>query len=121
MILNGVLGSVGRRGGVQFNQEPSLPELQGLPSPRHYSEWRDVRDRLDRGEIDLVLVGRLESCPCVGEPQVWAGSQTRPQRRQFLVRVERNDGDGRSGLAWTSTIWNPGARTSPTPAPATRF
>ena len=56
MILNGVLGSVGRRGGVQFNTGPSLPELQGLPSPTTYSEWRAVRDRLDRGDIDLVLV-----------------------------------------------------------------
>ena len=56
MILNGVLGSVGRRGGVQFNPGTSLPELQGLPAPTTYSEWRDIRDRLDRGDIDLVLV-----------------------------------------------------------------
>lgn len=56
MILNGVLGSVGRRGGVQFNGDTSLTELQGLPSPTTYSEWRGVRDRLDRGDIDLVLV-----------------------------------------------------------------
>ncbi len=56
MILNGVLGSVGRRGGVQFNDDTSLSELQGLPAPTTYSEWRGVRDRLERGDIDLVLV-----------------------------------------------------------------
>lgn len=56
MILNGVLGSVGRRGGVQFNSDTSLPELQGLLGPTTYSEWRGVRDQLDRGDIDLVLV-----------------------------------------------------------------
>ena len=56
MILNGVLGSVGRRGGVQFNADTSLAELRDLPAPTTYSEWRDVRDRLDRGDIDLVLV-----------------------------------------------------------------
>ncbi len=56
MILNGVLGSVGRRGGVQFNPGSSLDELSHLPAPTTYSEWRGVRDRLDRGDIDLVLV-----------------------------------------------------------------
>ncbi len=56
MILNGVLGSVARRGGVQFNRDTSLPELRGLPAPTTYSEWRGVRDQLDRGDIDLVLV-----------------------------------------------------------------
>ena len=56
MILNGVLGSVGRRGGVQFNPGSSLDELNHLPGPTTYSEWRGVRDRLERGDIDLVLV-----------------------------------------------------------------
>ncbi len=56
MILNGVLGSIGGPGGVHFNPPTSLPELQGLPAPTTYAEWRDVRDRLSRGAIDLVLV-----------------------------------------------------------------
>ena len=56
LILNGVLGSVGRRGGVRFNPEPPLPELQGLPTPATFAEWRAARDRLNDGDIDLVLV-----------------------------------------------------------------
>ena len=115
MILNGVLGSVGRRGGVQFNSGASLPELQGLPSPTTYSEWRDVRDRLDRGDIDLVLVDG--SNPVHALASLKFGQALRRARNVVSFSYESNETTAMADLvlpdqhyleSWGTDVPNPG-------------
>ena len=110
-----MLGSVGRRGGVQFNQEPSLPELQGLPSPTTYSEWRDVRDRLDRGDIDLVLVDGAN--PVHALASLKFGQALRRARNVVSFSYESNETTAMANLvlpdqhyleSWGTDVPNPG-------------
>lgn len=56
LALNGLLGSVGKEGGVVFNPAPPLAELAGLGSPASFTDWKALKARLDANEIDLVLV-----------------------------------------------------------------
>ena len=56
LILNGLLGNVGHSGGVIFNPPAPLPELNDIPAPASFADWRALRDSLNRNEIDLVLV-----------------------------------------------------------------
>jgi anaerobic selenocysteine-containing dehydrogenase len=56
LALNGLLGNVGAPGGIVFNPAPPLPELQDPTPPTNLTQWKALKERLDRGEIDLVLV-----------------------------------------------------------------
>ena len=56
LMLNGLLGNVGQSGGVIFNPPASLDELNDIPVPASYADWRSLRDSLNNGGIDLVLV-----------------------------------------------------------------
>ena len=56
LALNELLGSVGIEGGVRFNPEPPVPNLQQLTPPATLAQWKALKSRLDSNEIGLILV-----------------------------------------------------------------
>lgn len=56
LVLNGLLGNVGKPGGLIFNPTSSIEELSGFTSPSKFSQWQNLVERLESNQIDLVLV-----------------------------------------------------------------
>jgi len=56
LLINALLGNVGKQGGIQFNPDSPLKELNNIKVPNSFSEWKSVAQRLGNGEFDLVLV-----------------------------------------------------------------
>ncbi len=56
LALNQLLGSVNIEGGVRFNPDPPLPNLQGLTEPATLAEWKELTRRIEANEFDLILV-----------------------------------------------------------------
>ncbi len=54
--LNFLVGSVGQKGGIIFNPPPPLEELAVRPQIGSLKDWRNVSDRLRRGDIKLLMM-----------------------------------------------------------------
>jgi anaerobic selenocysteine-containing dehydrogenase len=56
LLINALLGNIGKQGGIQWTADSPLRELNNFKAPNTFADWKSVTQRMDQGEFDLVLI-----------------------------------------------------------------
>ena len=56
LLINALLGNIGKQGGIQWTTDSPLRELNNFKAPNTFADWKSVTQRMDQGEFDLVLI-----------------------------------------------------------------